>query len=124
MSRPPNTDGFCRMAGVAAALALLLNGCGTAGEGGDRRPGTPPRAPARTATRASGPRVVKIHPDYGYAVIECAALPSAGEEARVYRNGRPVGIVRFTGRARPPFVIADIVSGDLSRGDQIRFGSE
>ena len=69
--------------------------------------------------RAEG-RVVRVHPEHGFVILDCYGLPKAGEDLTVWRDGRRVALVRALERRRPPFVVADILAGEPRRGDTAR----
>lgn len=48
-------------------------------------------------------------------------LPPAGEEARVLRQGQPVGQVRIQPVRRGVYVAADIISGQPQRDDLVEY---
>lgn len=64
--------------------------------------------------------VVRVNAAHAYAVVRCASLPFDGEEATVYRDDRIAGRLRFTGPAKPPFAVADVVDGAPEAGDSVR----
>lgn len=62
-------------------------------------------------------RVMHVNGREGHVILECASLPSAGEEAKVYRGEELVGRLRVSGPGRFPFVAADILEGRPREGD-------
>ena len=93
----------------------LACGCGTPRPKVDASP--PPDLGALAG------EVIRVNAASGYVVIACAALLSAGEEANVYRQNRVVGRLRVTPPGGKTFVTADIVQGQVQRGDKVRRGS-
>ena len=92
------------------ALVLLLalaDGCATHVQ--------PPPA-ALIPPRIQG-TIIRVNPRAGLVVAECAILPSPGEEARVLRNSRAVGRIRFVPPARFPYMSADVLEGEPAPGD-------
>ncbi len=79
------------------------------------------KAPERIEITLPGAEVAHINKEEGYAILECTILPSEAEEAKVYRDGQAVGLLRITELQRGPFVVADILVGKLNEGDEVRF---
>lgn len=101
---------------LVPALALLLfAGCRTV-----------PPPPVLPADRARVPveitlgRVRHVNPKFRHAIVRCGSLPSEGEEAKVYREGKVVGGLRMSGPAHYPFAAADILVGDPEEGDVVK----
>ncbi len=65
-------------------------------------------------------RVLRVSPEHGYVVLQCASLPLTGEEAKVYRDEQGVGRLRISGPINMPFAIADILEGTPEAGDFAR----
>ena len=63
--------------------------------------------------------VVFVRAEERYLIVRGERLPNAGEQARVFRDERPVGTVRFTGLQQGGFAAADIVEGVLQPGDRV-----
>ncbi len=93
---------------IALACAAAAAGCAT----------RPP--PAGNPAPEAGGVIVRVNPRAHYAVAECSVLPSPREEATVFRGNQTVGRIRFTGEFRPPYAIADLVSGQVLAGDRWR----
>jgi hypothetical protein len=73
---------------------------------------------------ASGPtgnlgHVVRVNNDLKYVVVDSPHLPSAGIEARVYRDDTIVGTIRFDGLRDEAYGSADIESGRIRVGDRV-----
>lgn len=68
--------------------------------------------------RASG-RVIRVRPDIGWVVLDCALPPAAGEDVALTRNGQIVAHVRATEHRRGAIVAADILEGRPMAGDVI-----
>jgi hypothetical protein len=99
-------------------LALLATGCSSPGPAKPQAATAPVAAPA-----APGPslgEIIHVNRELGYVVVNCTALPSNGEELRVFRGEQPVGLVRVTGPVRDVFAGADIVEGEARQGDRLR----
>jgi hypothetical protein len=92
---------------LLSCALLLAGGCAT------KPPGLPPPA---TPPRVQG-TLIRVNRAAGLVVAECAILPSPGEEARVLRDDRAVGRIRFTPPARFPYMTADVLDGEPMVGD-------
>lgn len=64
--------------------------------------------------------VIRVNDEFRYAVVQCAILPSVGEEAKVVRDGKAVGRVKVSGPTHPPFTVADILEGTVKTGDGVK----
>lgn len=96
------------MRGALLAGALVFaGGCAT-----PPTPVPPPPAPPRVQGT-----LIRVNSAAGLVVAECAILPSPGEEARVLRDDRAVGRIRFTPPARFPYMTADVLDGQPMVGD-------
>lgn len=104
----------------AAALAIVLwalaaaAGCSSAPARRDGAAGSDP-----AAVRGMVGRVVRVNPDLGYVIVRGRDLPSGGEEAKVFRQERQVGVVRFAGPVEHDWAAPDIVNGDPRPGDRV-----
>lgn len=106
----------CVMAVLSVAVGLVGAGCGTPGP-------KQPEAPAVQTPPPPGPslgEVIHVNKEMRYVVLQCTALPSPGEEIRVFRGDQTVGRLRVTGPVHDVFVAADVVEGDMRQGDRIR----
>ncbi len=58
----------------------------------------------------------------GFVVVNFSSsvMPRVGDELKVYRAGRPIGSVKITQPLRAPLATADILTGELQRGDAVR----
>lgn len=67
-------------------------------------------------------RIVKIHPELRFVVIEFSSgrLPEIGQVMDVYRENRKVATLRISGPHRNLFTVADIKSGSVRLGDEVR----
>ncbi|MFH0909868.1 MAG: hypothetical protein V1929_14000 [bacterium] len=104
------------MVTTCALIALVGVGCSSPGP-------TKAAAPTAAAPVALGPSVgeiIHVNREMLYVVLNCAALPSPGEEITVFRGEQPVGRVRVTGPVHDVFAAADIIEGDARQGDRIR----
>jgi hypothetical protein len=80
---------------------------------------TPP-APTATPIHWAGEiRMVNIAENFVLVESTSAVAAVPGERYLAVQNGRETGAVRMTSLRNPPFLIADIVSGDPSPGDRI-----
>lgn len=95
------------LAGIGAFFSQLL-------------PRTSPSAPAASPVNWAGViRMVNIAENFVLVESNSPAAKIAGEKYLVIQNGIETGAVRMTSLRNPPFLIADIVSGDPSPGDKI-----
>lgn len=101
---------------MLVACSLLATGC--ASPGPDKVEPSAATAPARPGPSLG--EVIHVNRELGYVVLNCTALPSIGEEIRVFRGEQPVGLVRVTGPVRDVMAAADIVEGEARQGDRIR----
>jgi hypothetical protein len=102
---------------VAAGWLVLLLGAGCSSPG-PKAAATDPAAPVPPGPSVG--EIIHVNREMGYVVLNCTALPSTGEEIRVFRGEQPVGLVRVTGPVHDVFAAADIVNGELRQGDRIR----
>ncbi len=63
---------------------------------------------------------VNVVENFAVVNFSSSVMPRAGDELKVYRAGRPVGSVKITEPLRPPLATADILTGELQRGDAVR----
>ena len=80
---------------------------------------------ARTAPTQFGPapaQIKKVDDKYHFVVIDFSSrvMPPVGTRMTVYRNGEAIGEVQLTEPARTQFATADILSGDVQVGDEVR----
>lgn len=79
-----------------------------------------PRPPAASPVQWAGKiRMVNIAENFVLVESTSAVATVPGEKYLAVQNGRETGVVRMTSLRNPPFLIADIVSGDPSPGDKI-----
>ena len=79
-----------------------------------------PRPPAASPVQWAGEiRMVNIAENFVLVESITAVATVPGEKYLAVQNGRETGVVRMTSLRNPPFLIADIVSGDPSPGDKI-----
>ncbi|MHC1763024.1 MAG: hypothetical protein AB9869_01775 [Verrucomicrobiia bacterium] len=92
---------------------------------------TPPRAaqqrpttsaPAVTPVTESAGRVASVNPALRFVVIDFAfnPAPRVDERMAVYRQGQKVGEVKISRQARNSIIAADITTGDVRVGDEVR----
>lgn len=101
------------LAGLAVALAV---GCASPPRPGREEPAAPP---ASAVSRGMVGRVVRVNSDLGYAIVHGRDLPGDGEEAKIYRKGEQVGMVRFAGPRGQEVAAPDILSGQALPGDRV-----
>lgn len=109
---------------LPAALAALLAACST--------------APSRDAGSAAGAetnavrtvpglppipgRVHSVNPGLKFAVIDYSlgGTPAEGDRLTAWRGGQKVAELRVSGQSRGGYLAADIVSGAVEPGDEVR----
>ena len=93
------------------AAAVLLAACAT------KKETTPPVAsPVQWAGEI---RMVNVAENFVLVESPSANSTIPGEKYTAIRDSQETGVVRMTSLRNPPFLIADIVSGDPSPGDKI-----
>ena len=122
------------LSAVVAMLVVLVTGCITHNSGGAKGQGAfsdPPNAvSSRTAdgklivtpeTGLSG-KVVRVVTSGRFAVLNfpIGRMPLIDQGAEVYRQGLKVGELRITGPQLDDNIVADILTGDVQPGDQVR----
>lgn len=67
-------------------------------------------------------RVATVNANLGFAVLTfpVGQMPPVDDRLNVYRNGTKVGELKVTGPQREDNTVADIVSGDAEKGDEVR----
>ena len=106
---------------VTAVAALGLAGCASLGKWGDvPKPGggtivTP------VAFRVEG-KVVRTNERLNFVVLDFGlqGLPAVGQQFAIYRLGKKVGQVRVSGPAWDTYAVADIVEGQIWKGDKAK----
>lgn len=65
--------------------------------------------------------ILNVNQSAKFVVIkfQYRAIPSVGKVLSVMRNGEKVGQVRITKPIKPPHSTADILEGDVQRGDSV-----
>ena len=111
--------------GSPIVCLLLLqgsSGCQILRRGGDEQLAEPTvEKPEPTYMALSGAHITHVNSQDGFVILECAILPSSGEEAKVYRDGKAVGLLRILDMRRGSFVVADILVGKMEMGDEVTF---
>jgi len=83
-------------------------------------PGKNPPAPLASPVNWAGEiRMVNVAENFVLIESNSSAATIPGEKYLAIQNGTETGSVRMTALRNPPFLIADIVSGDPSPGDKI-----
>lgn len=80
---------------------------------------SPPPPAASPVDWAGEIRMVNVAESFVLVESRSAASAVQGEKYTAIRDGRETGVVRITPLRNPPFLIADIVSGNPSPGDKI-----
>ncbi len=109
---------------LCISLALCSAGCGTTkphgkshGVGADS--GKQPPVPQQSH-RLVGV-IVAVNETRGFVLIDTqASFPApVGTALKSFANGAESGVLTVSPQAKPPFMIADIVSGTPQKGDQV-----
>lgn len=106
---------------LLAATVGLLPACST----------LPARDAARTESGVERPvpglppvagRVHAVNPGLKFAIIDYSlgGVPAEGDRLNAWRGGQKVAELRVSGQSRDGFVAADILSGALEPGDEVR----
>ena len=83
-------------------------------------PSKSPPAPIASPVNWAGEiRMVNVAENFVLIESNSSAATIPGEKYLAIQNGTETGSVRMTALRNPPFLIADIVSGDPSPGDKI-----
>jgi len=83
-------------------------------------PGKTPPPPAATPVQWAGEiRMVNIAENFVLLESNSSVSAIPGEKYLTIRDSQETGAVRMTALRNPPFLIADILSGDPSPGDKI-----
>jgi hypothetical protein len=103
-------------------VALLLAGCH--GLKARKVAGAPPptaatNAPAARAAQTAWAEVAYVNKAQGYVVLRAKVLQSAAGEATVWRGTNEVARLKVAGPARPPWLTADILSGNPQIRDRV-----
>lgn len=121
-----------RFAGMASVvMALVVTGCVHTERpiSEESSASTPPPASQQTSFQVAPAiegKVVSVRSDLRYTVVDFSfsRMPKPGVEMAAYREGRAIGRLRISknpSHANRGAVVADILSGDIREGDQVRF---
>jgi hypothetical protein len=109
-----------------AVLALLTVRLATAAETNAppaaRPPKEPSAPPALTVDNSLVGEVVRVNARARFVVLSfpLARMPHLGQRFSVWRTNGIVGELRISGPQRDETIVADLVSGDCRRGDEVR----
>jgi len=109
---------------LCASLGMVFAGCTLWGQ---KDPDTPRGKAAKAAQRskAHGPRqvgmVTLVNEQQRFVLIDAgtSSPPATGKELKVFRQAAEVGSVTVSAIGRRPFVIGDILRGELRAGDHV-----
>lgn len=107
---------------LLAALAALLAACSTA-PSGDAGTGAETNAVRTVPGLPPIPgRVHSVNPGLKFAVIDYSlgGTPAEGDRLTAWRGGQKVAELRVSGQSRGGYLAADIVSGAVEPGDEVR----
>jgi hypothetical protein len=100
---------------VIVVAVLGLAGCALPGKPGGGTMVTP------VAFRVEG-KVVRTNERLNFVVLDFGlqGLPAVGQQFAIYRLGKKVGQVRVSGPAWDTYAVADIVEGQIWKGDEAK----
>ena len=105
-------------------LGLVISGCASHKPKPSASATPPPRAPTMIVTPdTSLAAKVVLYNDVGHYVVlsfPTDRMPQVNQIFYVYRNGLKMGEVKISGWQRDSFVVADIVTGEAQKGDDVR----
>src|SRR5688572_6178531 len=102
---------------------FVANGCASrkdaAGENGDANASR--STPIIRPINVLSGKVVMVNPALRYVVIDFSvgSVPQVDQHLAAYRKGQKVGIVKISAQAKGSTVAADIIQGDVEKGDEI-----
>ena len=101
--------------GLIGACLFFAAGCETPGGGAEEPQGdTKPAVPKGVAV------VDQVDKEFNYVILKTSAKIPGEMVLDVYRGDEVVGKVKLDGTRSGDFVSADIVEGDIKKGDTIR----
>jgi hypothetical protein len=115
---------------MRCVACLLLGGlfvAGCAGSKAKSSSGSPTNTPSHvkviiTPDTSPEGKVVQVNNDARFAVLKfpIGALPPVGQNLNAYRQGLKVGELKVTGPQGDVNTVADIKTGDVRSGDEVR----
>ena len=75
-----------------------------------------------TPSEGLGGKVAMVNADLRFVVLTfpLGQIPTIDQHLTVYRNGVKVGEVKVTGPQRNENTVADVVAGEVAKGDEVR----
>jgi len=75
-----------------------------------------------TPTEGLGGKVAMVNTDLRFAVLTfpVGQVPAIDQHLNVYRNGAKIGEMKVTGPQRNENTVADIVTGEAAKDDEVR----
>ena len=91
----------------------------------EAKPAVTPAKPAKEAKAAPGEtvaKVVMVNKEMKFVVLEFtnSAVPTAGSQLSLYRGKERVATLKATEPMKPPLITADILDGEVRKGDEVR----
>ena len=110
---------------IFLTLIAFAVGCKTSQRSTTATPIAPASAPAPAPELAPVimvPRITMVHVEQRFVVIDFSTqvMPAIGKRLNVFRDGKRQGEVQITDPVRARFATADILSGELRVGDEVR----
>jgi hypothetical protein len=104
---------------MAATTIIAVAACKTQQHSNPVAPASPAAAPVPSVAT---PRITMVHVEQRFVVIDFStqAMPAIGQRLSVYRADKRVGEVRLTEPVRARFATADILTGEVRVGDEVR----
>ena len=83
---------------------------------------TPPQKPTVTALNALAGKVVLVNAGLRFVVVDFSVgrKPVPGQRLGIYRKEQKIGEVKISGQSRDVNFAADLVTGEVRVGDEIR----
>ena len=119
---------------TVAIVVVFGSGCFLRSSGGAKNQGAFSNPPGTVSTASSNGKlivtpetalvgkVVRVVSSGRFVVLNfpIGRMPAVDQRAEVYRLGLKVGELRITGPQRDDNIVADILTGDVQPGDQVR----
>ena len=85
-------------------------------------PATKPAAEPKAKAAEVSAKVVMVNKEMKFVVLEfsTSAVPTAGSQFSVYRGKERVATVKASEPMKPPLVTADVLDGEVRKGDEVR----
>lgn len=107
---------------LGMALMVLVSALWSASAQTNAPTVTDTNAPAWVVDHSLTAEVVRVNPRARFVVLSFPLLrmPHVGQRFTVWRTNGVVGELRVSGPRRDETIVADIISGECRRGDEVR----